>query len=237
MKSIAKTTSEWARNHKWSFWFKEETTSTNDMACGEAFNVKHDFKIYCTHHQTQGRGRCTNSWKDTGNSFLSSWSYKVSHSPQPIMGLFVGLALFNSCQFIWPNLKWSLKAPNDLFLVDKKVAGLLLESIQQGDQYRLIIGLGMNVNDHPQSIEDATHIASELGRAVDDEKWWDLLNQLQIQFKKAVHQGTIIQISEKDREDLLTALNVNPLKQELFLEVTDQGNLITESQTLAWSSL
>ena len=72
------------------------------------------------------------------------------HSPQPIMAPLIGLALLKSCQFVWPNLKLSLKAPNDLFLMHKKVAGLLTESIQQGDKHRLIIGLGMNINDHPQ---------------------------------------------------------------------------------------
>lgn len=239
MKSISKTTSQWAQSRKWKFWFKEETTSTNDIAREEAFDVEYNFKIYLTLHQTQGRGRCTNSWKDTENSFLSSWSYKVPHAPQHIMGPLMGLALFNACQSVWPNLKWSLKAPNDLFLMDKKVAGLLIESIQQGDQYRLIVGLGMNIDDHPESIETATHISSELGTGtpIDKEKWYTLLDQLKTQFEKAVHQGTTSQISKEDRGTLLTALNANPLKTELFLEVTDQGHLVTESQTLAWSSL
>ena len=239
MKSISKKASHWARSRKCSFWFKEETTSTNAIARDEAFDVKYDFKIYLTCHQTQGRGRCTNSWEDTGNSFLSSWSYRVLHAPQPIMGPLVGLALFKACQSVWPNLRWSLKAPNDLFLMDKKVAGLLVESIQQGREYRLIIGLGININNHPKSVETATHIASELGTGVllKEEVLYALFDQLKDQFERAVNQGTTSQISKEDRGVLLTALNANPLKTELFLEVTDQGDLVTESQTLAWSSL
>ena len=239
MKWPSQIAAQWAQQNNWSFWFKEETTSTNDIAREEAFDAKCDFKIYLTGHQTQGRGRCTNLWKDTGHSFLSSWSYKISHSPQPIMGPLIGLALFNSCQTVWPNLQWSLKAPNDLFLMDKKVGGLLIDSIQQGQQYRLIIGLGINVDDHPKNMETATHIASELGTGtpVNEPKWGALLDQLKVRFKKSIGKGTTSQISEEDRGTLLTALNANPLKTELFLEVTDQGSLVTESQTLVWSSL
>ena len=215
MKSISKTTSQWARSRKFSFWFKDETTSTNDMARKEAFDVEYAFKMYLTRHQTQGRGRSTNLWKDAGNSFLSSWSYKIPHSPQPIMSPLIGLALFNSCQSVWSNLKWSLKVPNDLFLMDKKVAGLLLESIQENNKHHLIIGLGMNVDDHPKNIETATHIASELGtgQPIGDKKWCTFLDQLKVQFERSINQGTTSQISKEDRGILLIALNANPLKK------------------------
>ena len=239
MTSLSKMTIQWARQKRHSFWFKEETTSTNDIARKEAFDIEYDFKIYCTYNQTQGRGTRQRVWKNTENSFLSSWSYRMTHSPQHIMGPLVGLALFNACQSIWPNLKWSLKAPNDLFLINKKVAGLLIESILQGQQCRLIIGLGMNVNDHPKDIEIATHIASDLGTGVliGEEKWFLLLDQLKTQFEEALNKGTACQISKNDRITLLTALNANPLKPKLFIEVTDQGHLVTESQTIPWSSL
>ena len=243
MKSVAKATHQWVRKNHYSFWFKEETTSTNETARREAFDINYDFKIYFTSHQRQGRGRqrgskCS-SWEDTGNSFLSSWSYAISHSPQPIMAPLIGLALLKSCQFVWPNLKLSLKAPNDLFLMHKKVAGLLTESIQQGDKYRFIIGLGMNVNDHPKGIETATHIASELGTGtpISSETWHQLLDQLRSQFEIALGKGFTSQISNEDRVTLLTALNLNPLQKELFLEITDQGNLVTEAQTIPWPEI
>lgn len=239
MKSPAKITNQWVRQKKYSFWFKEETTSTNDIARQEAFDVKYNFKMYFTNHQTHGRGSHSRVWKDTGNSFLSSWSYRITHSPQHIMSPLVGLALFNSCQLVWPHLTWSLKAPNDLFLMNKKVAGLLIESILQGEEHRLIIGLGMNVNDHPKDIKEATHITSDLGTGapIGQKKWYLLLDQLKLQFEEALKKGATSQISKEDRTILLTALNANPLKPKLFLKITDQGDLVTETKTIAWSSL
>ena len=238
MKYTSKVTMAWARSKDWSLWFRETTTSTNDIARREAFQTKSDFKLYLANQQSHGRGRCINSWEDTEGNFLSSWSYKMSSPPQHIMAPLVGLALFKSCQEVWPNLKWSLKAPNDLFLVDKKVAGLLVETIQQGSEHRLIIGLGMNIDSHPQHIEMATHITSHLGTgaSIEEPRWCQLLAELYIQFEEVLGKGAASYMAREDREALLVALNAWPLHNP-FIEIDDQGSLITDTGVIPWSSL
>jgi BirA family biotin operon repressor/biotin-[acetyl-CoA-carboxylase] ligase len=111
-------------------------------------------KVYFTDTQTAGRGQGTNSWTnpDIGTSLLSTWVFDLNISPPPFITLKVGLALIRACTTTWPQLRWSLKAQNDLLLQDKKVAGLLLETISQGSSYKLLIGLGFNIHNKPNNL-------------------------------------------------------------------------------------
>jgi BirA family biotin operon repressor/biotin-[acetyl-CoA-carboxylase] ligase len=65
------------------------------------------------------------------------------------------------------ELKW----PNDLLVRGRKLAGLLAESVFQGDQLEsVVVGMGMNVNvtfaDAPPFIATATSLQLELGHPV-----------------------------------------------------------------------
>ena len=240
MPSIFDLTCQWAKDNKHSFWQKPRVSSTNERAKDEAFQVK-AFKIYLTDHQTAGRGRNNNSWSNTssGAQLLSTWAYTTKLAPQHILPPLIGLALFNAVREVWSPLEWSLKAPNDLYLKDKKAAGLLVENIQQGDEHFVGVGLGFNVTAAPQDVGNSTYLTSKLGtgEALNSQKWFQFLDQLQENFKQAIQTSTTSQIPYKKREELLTALNSNPWKTEIYLEVTNQGDLVSESQTLSWKDI
>src|SRR5262249_28071101 len=145
----------------------DETPSTNDQSKEEASSIGPEPKLYLAAHQTHGRGRGKNTWSDTGagESLLSSWSFQLAGPAQAITGPPLGDALYRSACAIWPSLEWSLKAPNDLYLGPSKVAGLLVEAVSQGDSHRLIVGLGMNVLNHPRAIANSTHLGLSFGES------------------------------------------------------------------------
>lgn len=240
MPSVFKLTQQWAKDNHLSYWKKEEVSSTNDIAKSEAFSVGH-FKLYICNQQSKGRGRGENIWLSecSGSYLLSTWSFVTERAPQHIASPLIGLALFKSAQDSWPNLKWSLKAPNDLYLRNKKIAGLLIENIEQGKKYFTAIGIGMNILNKPKQIKNATFITSEDGTGgfFDEKKMVTFLNSLYKNLQKALEQGVQMQIEKKEREALLIALNTNPLKEEMFIEVTEQGDLITESKLIKWTEL
>ena len=97
----------------------------------------------------------------------------------------------------------------------------------------------MNITSSPEEVETSTHLTSELGTgaALDHQKWFNFLNELQSSLSEAIEYGTTSQLKIEQREELLRALNANPLKQEIFLEISDQGDLISESETKKWQEI
>ena len=68
------------------------------------------------------------------------------------MEFFFGVALHNTVKKITKDgVDIRLKWPNDLMIENGKVAGILLESIQspQSNKIAVIVGVGVNLNSHP----------------------------------------------------------------------------------------
>jgi len=161
---IGVVTHQWAEAHSISCDYHKTTTSTNALAKEDAFNGLDPIQLYVADEQTNGRGRHDHTWStpSTGSSLLSSWSFHVQKPPTPYITATIGICLYNAVKATWPFLNWNLKAPNDLYINEFKIAGLLTETISQGNQIRLIIGLGLNVFDHPKQIKNSTDLFSEL---------------------------------------------------------------------------
>ncbi|MCB0366378.1 MAG: biotin synthetase [Bdellovibrionaceae bacterium] len=217
------------------------TTSTNDVAKKELLPDDKDCGLYLTQHQTQGRGRGSHSWSDAGKgtALLSTWVFRLRKSPQHVTAPLFGLALFNAARKTWNNLPFSLKAPNDLLLDGKKVGGLLLESLNHGQEFFVLVGLGVNVFSIPEGIEDANHLAGAEG--VGDElsvnEWKDFLSHLAQEFASAQELCTIDHLNEHSREDLMRALNSNPRLSSPIVEVEANGDLVQESGKISWQNL
>ncbi len=240
---IGEITSKWAESNHLFVSYHKTLGSTNDLAKKEAFTerlLQESLCLYLTDSQTQGRGRGNHSWSQekTGGALLSSWSYLVNSQPQPTTSCFVGLAVYRACLATWPFLPWNLKAPNDIYIAHKKVAGLLIENILQADETRLIIGLGLNVFAAPAAVENATSIAQSLPTGVPllGEDWMTFLDRLMFELTNAVLQCEE-PLSPTDQQSLLTALNLHPLLPEPYQRVEANGSLVTARETIPWSSL
>jgi BirA family biotin operon repressor/biotin-[acetyl-CoA-carboxylase] ligase len=237
--SIADLTAQWAQNKNLTLWYERETTSTNQIAKQNANSDQNDFKLYLTSYQSAGRGRSTNHWLSpaVGDSLLSSWSFACTKVPQPILAPLVGLAVFEACSNLWPELPWSLKAPNDLYLDNKKVAGILIEMTETGAQKRVIIGLGLNVFSHPKEIETATSMAAEQDLAFSEIIWTRFLIDLFANLREALSVSFEASLTDSYRARILEALNLNPVLSEKILSVEPNGSLKTRTRLIDWSEL
>lgn len=151
---IGVASAQWAlrQPHLKLFYF-DELPSTNRWCHEWIHPGVQNTHLILARHQTQGRGRGQHTWSDPipGSNFAGTWVFALGAAqPKPPLPAKIGLILIESCLSVWPRLPWSLKAPNDLKLNQKKVAGLLIESIGQDKQNWLMIGLGMNVLQAPQ---------------------------------------------------------------------------------------
>ena len=235
-KSIAGKTCAWAELQKIPVWFQATATSTNTVAKNESVSDQM-ISLYLTENQTAGRGRNQNTWlqsADAGQLF-SSWVFNLHLPPQPILAPLVGLALYKALDKTWGSL-FSLKAPNDIYLGDKKLAGILIENIQSGPgRHRLIIGIGLNVFSKPD-LPTAICLADSIEASVIESRWSEFLMELFSNLKQCALNSTS-SLSLNDRQAILAALNRFPHLSDAFLEVQADGSLKSESRFINWSDL
>jgi BirA family biotin operon repressor/biotin-[acetyl-CoA-carboxylase] ligase len=229
---------KWAIQRQLTVKSSVETGSTNEDAKANALRENDDFALYVTAHQTAGRGRGANTWLDTGGGegLLSTWSYLVSAAPQPIAAPRIGLAVLEAASAVWPSLEWSLKAPNDLFLAGQKMGGLLLESVSSGGRFRLLIGLGLNILNHPRRF-DADHLSGILNAAPEEGDWFQFLDELHGRLGQALADCQKPLLSDAVCQALVRALNANPKRPFALKEVTPQGDLVHAQGRVRWMDL
>lgn len=130
--------------------------------------------VLVTDHQTAGRGTKGRSWFDPpGGSLLISVRLFPTLPPNRLH-LFVmalSLAAARACREV-AGVEVGLKWPNDLFVADRKLAGVLTESSVRGGRVdALVIGMGMNVNwpdEIPVELEELAIALNQVaGRPVD----------------------------------------------------------------------
>lgn len=102
-----------------------------------------------TDFQTSGKGQTGNSWEsEAGKNLLFSmllYPTSIAIDQQFILSQIVSLAIKSVLDKFAEG--FSIKWPNDIYYLDKKIAGILIEnSIQGASLKHSIIGVGLNVN-------------------------------------------------------------------------------------------
>ena len=132
----------------------EETCSTNDLAWeAEARGAPEGFVVFAE-RQTAGRGQYGRRWESSPYqglwfSVLLRPSITLNESPRLTSLLASVVAAIISEETGCPA---SIKSPNDIYLAQRKVAGVLVEGrTARNRSYVAVAGLGVNVN---QTLED-----------------------------------------------------------------------------------
>jgi BirA family transcriptional regulator, biotin operon repressor / biotin---[acetyl-CoA-carboxylase] ligase len=229
--TVGEQTAEWAKQSKLDLHFFKELKSTNDYAKENSLNGP--ISLIVTDHQTAGRGRKQNGWEDeAGQTLLSSWVFPLLHPPKPVTACRLGLATALALSATWPWLPFSLKAPNDIYLTDKKIAGLLTENIQQGKKNQLIIGLGLNVFARPLATSICLAEKSQLSEKI----WHSFLDRLLLELSIAATRSAE-ELSFHEQQSLLYFLNQKPDLKEKFEAIDANGSLQTPSGLIDWHQL
>ncbi|HEY3252742.1 MAG TPA: biotin--[acetyl-CoA-carboxylase] ligase [Polyangiaceae bacterium] len=150
--------------------YQPVTGSTNDNALLAARSGAPHGSLFVADEQTAGRGRRGNAWLAApGESLL----FSVLLRPQlelaqvSALTLAIGLALRDA---VGPLLTVpvELKWPNDLYVNDRKLAGVLVESQLQGERLQaVVVGVGLNLEtrDFPAEIAARATSLALLGKA------------------------------------------------------------------------
>ena len=182
----------------------DETGSTNDelLALGE--KGAPTGTLLFAERQTAGRGQFRRPWSSARS--LGIWCslllrMDVSDATIPSLSAFPAVALVETLQLLGIR-GHGIKAPNDILIDGKKIAGILVETRTGRDPYA-VIGIGLNVNhtpgDFPEDLKDcAVSLAMLTGRL------FDRMSVASILIEELAKAGCLIQEAPGE---LLTAWN------------------------------
>lgn len=125
--------------------------STNDIAAEIIQNKQvFDGTIVITSDQTAGRGQRGNSWEALpGQNITFSLIVKpdfLNANEQFKLNIAVSLGIYSFLNQYVPD-KLAVKWPNDVYVGDRKMGGVLIENTLSGSRIAYsVIGIGLNIN-------------------------------------------------------------------------------------------
>ena len=135
----------------------EEVDSTNEYLKRNIDTLKNQ-TIVMAKHQTKGKGRNGHLWENPkDNNLMVSILYKDFNNIQDVWKM----TIIASCSVVGLldryNIKAKIKWPNDIYVGDNKICGILVESVIEESLQGVIVGIGLNVNDsNYTSMKDIT---------------------------------------------------------------------------------
>ncbi len=120
--------------------------------------------------QTSGIGRCNRKWISHDGGLFTTIIFKNIKLPQPL-SLYVS---FSICKFLRRkyNIDALIKWPNDLIVENRKICGILIDTLWFESKEIIFTGIGINYNNVlPRKIEDneVMSLSEILGHTIDFE--------------------------------------------------------------------
>ena len=104
-----------------------------------------------TENQINGKGQGNNKWESEAGKNLSFSlllaPYFLAADKQFVITQIVSISILNICEKYLPDSTIRIKWPNDIYVNDKKIAGILIQNIIKGNSIsNSVVGIGLNVN-------------------------------------------------------------------------------------------
>lgn len=147
---------------------------TIDSTNSELLNKNYkDKTLIYTFNQTKGRGRFDRNWITFENKSLAL-SFLIKNFPLNyvfIINMILSITLNELLREKFKLKSW-IKWPNDIYIEDKKLAGILTETkFVNNDNFKIVSGIGININVNKNEIsiinKKATSILLEYGSEID----------------------------------------------------------------------
>lgn len=155
--------------------FLTRTSSTNDEAWRRAQVGAAEGLVLFADEQTTGRGQRGNHWESpAGKALLFSILLRPLLAPAQSHRLtdWAARAVAAAIRQLL-SLPATIKPPNDIYIDQGKVGGVLVEMrAQEGQAHLAIVGIGLNVNQQPKDFSPvirprAVSLAMAAGREID----------------------------------------------------------------------
>lgn len=150
----------------------DQGSSISEVLKGAAKTKPPEGTVVRAANQTAGRGQLGSRWHSLPgeNLLLSVILYPtwLEVQAQFYLSMAVALGLRDVVRSLGhSSLGYSIKWPNDLYVFDRKIAGILIQNNLSGAHLQSsIVGIGLNVNqlEFPADLPNATSLALTLGQ-------------------------------------------------------------------------
>jgi BirA family biotin operon repressor/biotin-[acetyl-CoA-carboxylase] ligase len=214
--------------------FLESVGSTNHLARTLIASSAEDGEVVIADTQTAGYGRCKRCWVSPKGGLWFSvilFPYNLYSHQLGLLSLGIGLGVIRGLKRE-TDLPFLLKWPNDIYLNNKKLGGVLIESASTlGRCNWIIVGIGLNINiDKDQLPEGATSIKEESREVEKDKVFCAVLEEMEkvwFSFQKEPEE-----LFSKIKEFCLTlGKRVRfPGGEGLAVDIDREGRLVVETE-------
>lgn len=151
-------------------WF-ESLGSTNNEAKKHIADYD-NLSVIATIEQSAGRGQGTHTWYTTPGKNLT---FTIVFNPENLPAsealyltriTTLSLLSYLAARGVRARIKW----PNDIWVEDKKICGILIENILEGNLvHNSIIGIGLNINESgwPEDLPNPVSLGELTGKSYD----------------------------------------------------------------------
>ena len=131
------------------FRFKK-VKSTNNTAIRIIKKNNYNYGMILSDFQTRGRGQYGRQWISYKGNIFVSFFYNLNNFDISISKLTtVNCMIVKKLLSKYYKRKIDFKKPNDLMVKDKKICGILQETINKLDSNFLVVGIGINLVKNP----------------------------------------------------------------------------------------
>ena len=182
----------------------DEISSSNDELLRQGEQGAPSGTMLFAESQTAGRGQFLRPWdsaRGLGLWFSLLLRLEINDSSIPSLSAFAAVALVNAIRELGVEGA-GIKAPNDILIGGRKVAGILVET-RVGKNPFAVVGIGLNVNhgisDFPEALKkQATSLALTSEKS---------LNRNDVAILLLRHLGDQERLMRASREELLSSWN------------------------------
>lgn len=195
---------------KFNIIYLSKVNSTNSYAIQQIEkNALNHGDVIFTLNQESGKGQGDNIWEsEPGNNLHVSIILSpktIDASDQFVLTQFISLAIINLISRYLPDesvrQELKIKWPNDIYVGDKKIAGILFQNFIKGNKIEYsVVGIGINVNQtkfissapNPISIIHKTNKLIEIDKLLEN-----LLVSIGIIYEKYSVNGNFVELKTK----------------------------------------
>lgn len=176
--------------------------STNNFAASLPLSDAPEGTVVIANEQTDGRGQLNRTWHTEPGLNLTATVVlrpgSLSLNDVFILNKAVAIAVANTLNCFLEKANIAIKWPNDIYVNNQKMAGILTENTLRGSQFvSCLAGIGINVNQmtFPVDAGNPVSMIQVLGKLTEIETVLsEMCKQLEVQYLK-IKQGALEQVN------------------------------------------
>jgi BirA family biotin operon repressor/biotin-[acetyl-CoA-carboxylase] ligase len=190
-------------------WF--ETLDSTNSEANRRMEDAEDFTVYAARFQTNGRGQKGNTWESAvGENLTFSILVKPAGLKAEDQFLLSEVAALGVVSYLTSKgLEAKIKWPNDIYVFDNKICGILIEHYLGSDKLSAsILGIGLNLNQKKfaSAAPNPTSLFLETGKIYKLEDELILLSRFIKRFYNMINQNAYEQMADTINNEYLSRL-------------------------------